>query len=220
LPLNGAWFAVPEKIAVDAVEEDEIRRERVRILLDRYVVIFPELLRREMEGFRWIDLFPTLRLMELAGEVIGGLFVEGVGGPQFALPGALKALSCPFDDPYWINAADPVSMCGLHGSPARLPERRKSTYLVFSGGKAVFVILREGKEIAGDISTAPPKAMDALSNLYSHLLCRDFSPQRKIRIEKVAGREAVSIGGLREHLEKSFEVHADFKALQIFRKHR
>jgi ATP-dependent Lhr-like helicase len=70
LPLPGNWFTVsaPEPPA-DFVEREEKNKDRVRVLLDRYGILFRELTARESPGFRWANVFRTLRLMELSGEV-------------------------------------------------------------------------------------------------------------------------------------------------------
>jgi hypothetical protein len=46
-------------------------------LLDRYGVIFRELIAREVTAFTWRELFQSLRLMELSGEVIAAISSQG-----------------------------------------------------------------------------------------------------------------------------------------------
>ena len=53
----------------DLLEIEERKKDRARMLLDRYGIVFRELLQREAPGFRWADVFRPLRLMELSGEV-------------------------------------------------------------------------------------------------------------------------------------------------------
>ena len=76
----------------DLLEAVELQKDRARLLLDRYGIVFRELLASELPGFRWKDVFSALRLMELAGEVTAGEFFEGLSGPQFATPEALSLL--------------------------------------------------------------------------------------------------------------------------------
>ncbi len=70
----------------------EREKERVRLLLDRYGVLFRELLQNELPAFSWGNIFRALRLMELSGEVLTGYFFEGVPGPQFISHEAFRML--------------------------------------------------------------------------------------------------------------------------------
>lgn len=112
------------------IERDEADRDRVRVLLDRWGVLFRSLLEREAPPLRWGRVFKTLRIMELSGEVVSGQFFEGVDGLQFAAPSALKRLLHPVDDDQvlWMSAADPASPCGLglDGYPPAKTGRRQS----------------------------------------------------------------------------------------------
>jgi ATP-dependent helicase Lhr and Lhr-like helicase len=64
-----------------------------RILLERYGVLFRALLERERVPIPWRELCRALRLAELAGDVLGGRFVDAFAGEQFALPSATPALN-------------------------------------------------------------------------------------------------------------------------------
>src|SRR5581483_10886933 len=57
-----------------------------RMLLERYGVVFRELLVRETILPRWRELLTGFRRLEDRGEVRGGRFVDGFIGEQFALP--------------------------------------------------------------------------------------------------------------------------------------
>ncbi len=62
------------------------------MLLDRYGVVFRELLARESIQPAWRELLITFRRMEDRGEVRGGRFVSGFLGEQFAMPEAVESL--------------------------------------------------------------------------------------------------------------------------------
>lgn len=67
--------------------------ERIaRQLLQRYGVVFRDLLARESIVSSWRDLLICYRRLESTGELRGGRFVSGFTGEQFALPEALEAL--------------------------------------------------------------------------------------------------------------------------------
>ncbi len=63
-----------------------------RQLLDRWGVVFRDLLVRETLAPAWRDLLVVLRRMEARGEIRGGRFVSGFVGEQFARPEAVDLL--------------------------------------------------------------------------------------------------------------------------------
>jgi len=153
----GNWFAVPEPPGdEDAVDELERQKEAVRLLLDRYGILFRELLAKEAPNLRWGSLFRAMRLMELAGELDAGQFYEGVDGLQFAAPQCLGLMRADLDSNalWWLNATDPASCCGLGVRGLEgLPERRASNLLVYHGAKLVIVARRSCKSL--DILVPP-----------------------------------------------------------------
>jgi len=87
-------------------------------LLRRYGVVFRAVLAREALLPPWRYLLGYLRRMEDRGEVLGGRFVDGFSGEQFALPeavGLLRKCREPRDDMCFtvINATDPLNLGGL-----------------------------------------------------------------------------------------------------------
>ena len=72
------------------------RRRRVEFfakhLLDRWGVVFRDLLARETLAPRVARLLIVLRRMEARGEIRGGRFVSGFVGEQFARPEAVDLL--------------------------------------------------------------------------------------------------------------------------------
>ncbi|MEZ5396623.1 MAG: hypothetical protein R2724_28065 [Bryobacterales bacterium] len=63
-----------------------------RQLLDRWGVLFRDVLARETLAPPWRDLLPALRRMEAQGEIRGGRFADAFVGEQFAKPEALDLL--------------------------------------------------------------------------------------------------------------------------------
>ncbi len=89
-----------------------------RQLLDRYGVLFPELLARDALSYRWRDLVRVLRRLEARGEIRGGRFVSGFIGEQFALPEAVELLrktknTEPDGSFIAISACDPLNLAGI-----------------------------------------------------------------------------------------------------------
>src|SRR5206468_12610268 len=85
----GRWTILQAEPPPDQVAAVEAA---CRMLLDRYGVVFRELLARESVLPKWRELLLTFRRLEDGGEVRGGRFVSGFIGEQFALPEAVESL--------------------------------------------------------------------------------------------------------------------------------
>jgi ATP-dependent Lhr-like helicase len=89
-----------------------------RRLLERWGVVFRDVIARESLAPRWRELLLTLRRMESRGEIRGGRFVAGFVGEQFALPEAIDALRAlrRSNEPapeLRLSAYDPLSLNGI-----------------------------------------------------------------------------------------------------------
>jgi ATP-dependent Lhr-like helicase len=218
---SGEWFRLPEATAPgDALEQEELNKDRVRQLLDRYGLLFRELLERELPALRWSRVFRSLRLMELSGELLSGQFFRGIPGLQFISPRAFRVLreGLEQDCVYWINALDPASPCalGLQGLDRPLPPRQASNHLVFHGPRLVLVSRRRGGELEIHV---PPEHVDLgeyLSVLKS-LLTRAFNPLRSVTIESINGERAARSAYLAT-LAEHFEVSRDTSSVKLRRR--
>ncbi|MEZ6014399.1 MAG: DEAD/DEAH box helicase [Planctomycetota bacterium] len=94
---GGRWSLFRAAGEVSAVarglEDERLHEALARVLLRRYGVLFRALLARERVPVLWRDLARALRLMELRGDVLGGRFVDGYAGEQFADPSAARLLA-------------------------------------------------------------------------------------------------------------------------------
>jgi len=189
------------------VEREELAKERARIVLDRYGVVFRQLLARELPALSWSRLFRSLRLMELSGEVLGGRFFQGVPGLQFASHAGFRTLSEGLRDDavWWLCAIDPASPCGLGlDELPELPPRGPSTHLVYHGHRRVVTSRRRGGEL--EIAAGPdhPRLADYLGFL-GVLLTRAANPVKVVKVETVNGEPAAESGYV-EALGRRFEV--------------
>jgi ATP-dependent Lhr-like helicase len=87
-------------------------------LLDRWGVVFRDLLARETLAPAWRDILVELRRMEARGEIRGGRFVSGFVGEQFARPEGLDLLrfirrTAASDEVMEIALADPLNLTGI-----------------------------------------------------------------------------------------------------------
>jgi len=211
----GSWLRLPAPPPPeDAIDAEELRRERVRLLLDRHGVLFRELLQRELPGLRWGPLFRALRLMELSGEVVTGQFFEGVQGVQFASHAAVRALMRGLDRDrvWWLTAADPASPCGL-GLDLDLPRRVPSNHLAFHGPDLVVLSERRGKSLDIRVPHDHPRLLDYLAFLDTQLT-RTAAPVRSIVVETINGDPAAD-SPYRPPLAGRFHVTGDRGTLHL-----
>jgi ATP-dependent Lhr-like helicase len=224
--LPGNWYGVPAPLpAEDWLEVEERAKDRARLLFDRYGVLFRELLQRELPAFRWGAVFRALRLMELGGEVLAGYFFRDVSGPQFASHEAFRSLrrQLPEDVVWWVNAADPASLCGVDAGPfkALLPRRLPGTHVVFRGAELAVVSERNAQALTfhvapDDVAPDDPDMSDCLA-LFRHMLERTCMPRRQLVVQEINGEDAVAsayVGPLRAH----FEVVAEHRHITLYRK--
>jgi ATP-dependent Lhr-like helicase len=219
----GNWFLLPQPSTLgeaELIEREEIRKDRVRVLLDRYGILFRELLARERAPFRWSDLFRTLRLMELSGEILAGYFFKGIPGPQFMSHPAFRAFQQepPEDAIFWLSAVDPASASGLplEGLRGTLPKRVEGTHLVYRGSRLVVVSQRSGRMLNVTAPPDDPRLSECLEFL-RHLLTRDYSPLRRVTIETINGEPAPASPYL-PALKELFDVVVDIKRVSLFRR--
>jgi ATP-dependent Lhr-like helicase len=123
-----------------------------RLLLNRYGVVFRELLARETFPFRWRDILITLRRLEDRGEVRGGRFVDGFLGEQFAWPLAVESLRAAREaracgETVSVSAADPLNLVGIIVPGERVP--------VLSGRWITFCDGIPAREGASLVASAP-----------------------------------------------------------------
>jgi ATP-dependent Lhr-like helicase len=187
-PSAGTWHVLPDRQPKGAMENAELEKERARLVLARYGVIFRELLEHELPLLRWSRLFRALRLLELSGEILSGHFFTGVPGIQFAIPEAIRALTDPLPGArtYIVHACDPASVCGLglDELPPHLPRRTSSNWTVWHESALVLVLQKDGRELFVEFEPADPRLAPALA-IYRLLLGREFSPLSSVTVETV-----------------------------------
>jgi ATP-dependent helicase Lhr and Lhr-like helicase len=112
-----------------------------RMLLNRYGVVFREVLTREAILPRWREVLMALRRLEDRGEIRGGRFVSGFLGEQFALPVAVESLRATRDqqnagETITLSAADPLNLVGIIVPGDRIPAV-SGHHVAFENGVAV-----------------------------------------------------------------------------------
>jgi len=218
---SGNWYLLPApQEPPDLLEREESNKDRVRVLLERYGILFRELLLRELPLLQWGRLFRTLRIMEMSGEILSGNFFTGIPGLQFMSHKAYRMLDqgLPSDQVYWLNAADPASLCGsgLEGVREQLPARLPSTHLVYHGVRLVLVSRRYGKELSIKTEADDPQLPEYLS-FFKVLLGREFNPRKRISVERINGISAASSAYAAPL--KAFGFEQSYDGLELWRKY-
>jgi ATP-dependent Lhr-like helicase len=223
-PSKGSWFRVdagsasgpPWGAEPDAMEREEANRDRIRQVLRRYGVVWREVLENELPPLRWGALFRSLRIMELGGEIVSGRFFEGIQGLQFASPEAFEELKAglPEEAVYWVNAADPASLCGAEPEALRgvLPPRVPSTHVVFRGGEVALVSRRHGRELEMRVPVGDPALQEYLG-VFRVMVDRDVRPLSAVHVETINGEPAPRSPYAKSLL--TFGFQEDYKRLTL-----
>ena len=222
VPLAGSWQRLKlPPVSDDRLEQEERNKDRARLLLDRYGLLFRELLQYELPLFRWQGVFRALRLMELSGEVLTGYFFQGIPGPQFISHEAFRRLQKPLheDQWFWLAANDPASLCGVpvKGLKKILPRRVGGTHLVFHGSTLALVSQQGGKRLRFHVPPDYPAIPSSFEFLHV-MMTRRFQPVRRVVIETINGEPAAA-SPYAEPLRDLFELSVGHRSITLFPKH-
>ena len=170
-PLQGRW-SLAEAVFRAVPDDPEARRRAwAELLLERHGVLTRELVRAEAFPGGFSALYPALTTLETLGAARRGYFVEGLGGAQFALPGAVERLRAQEEAPETalvIAAADPAQLYGAGlrwpDAAVRPPARRAGAHLVTVAGRPVLSVHAGGRSlrVLGRPDDVEP-ALDALA---------------------------------------------------------
>jgi ATP-dependent helicase Lhr and Lhr-like helicase len=133
-------------------------RAQAELMLERYGIVTREAVLSEGVPGGFASLYGEMSNLEMLGTARRGYFVEGLGGAQFALPGAVERLrSLPrADGRYLILAAtDPANPYGAgvpwpkrdRGQGGRRPSRSPGAYLLLRDGEPLLFVERGGRGI-------------------------------------------------------------------------
>jgi ATP-dependent Lhr-like helicase len=160
---SGRWSLV-ESLMATTPSATEIQTARASLMLDRHGVVTRSSVLAEGYPGGFTALYPVLAHLEETGRLRRGYFVEGLGGSQFALPGAVDRLRTePEPRLIALAAADPANTYGSSlpwpESPARLA-RDAGAYVLLHGGRLIgyldkgrknLTILPPGENLYGEI---------------------------------------------------------------------
>jgi ATP-dependent helicase Lhr and Lhr-like helicase len=186
--LTGALFA--------AADPSATRRAQAELLLERYGIVTREQVLAEGIPGGFSSLYGELAALETVGAARRGYFIEGLGGAQFALPGAVERLRAQRDDdaapPLVLAATDPAQPYGATlkwpKTESSRPARQAGAYVVLAGAEPVLFLERGGKGMqvlveAGDERIGP--CLEALAEAVRR------GRVRRLALERVDGEPIV-----------------------------
>jgi ATP-dependent helicase Lhr and Lhr-like helicase len=154
-------------------------RAIAELLLERYGIVTRETVLAEGVPGGFASLYGELVNLETLGTARRGYFVEGLGGAQFALPGAVERLRSLRDDeppgPLVLAATDPANAYGAslswpkrEDSPRR-PARAPGAYVVYLDSEPVLYVERGGKGLLPLREVKEEWLREALEALADHV---------------------------------------------------
>lgn len=147
---SGRWSLVAD-LCTPPASDAEWAAAWAELLLERHGILTRAGARGENVAGGLNTLYPVLDHLEETGRIRRGYFVEGLGGMQFALPGAVDRLRSvePGRGPVILAAADPANP---YGTLLPWPEpaegrvsRSAGAYVALHGGDPLLFLERGGK---------------------------------------------------------------------------
>ncbi|NUO48104.1 MAG: DEAD/DEAH box helicase [Polyangiaceae bacterium] len=197
---EGRWSLLP-KAPIAGISDTDRRTALANVLLERYGVVTREVVQAENIAGGFGAVYPILKVMEEAGRVRRGYFIEGLGAAQFARAGVderLRALRDPSTDAnaVLLAATDPANPYGAalpwpEGEPR--PQRAAGAHVILVDGALGAFIGRGDENIALFLPPEEPdrsRVATAVAVALSREL--DRGAKRAITIAKIDGIDAAS----------------------------
>ncbi len=143
-------------------------------------------------------IYSELTQLEVLGIARRGYFVEGLGGAQFAVPGAVERLRerrGGAEQALVLGAVDPAQAYGAalpwpKREGAKSPARVAGAQVVLVGGEPVLYLERGGKGLQTLVHAGDARLEPALAALAEHVRA-GRGAVRKLALEKVDGEPAL-----------------------------
>jgi ATP-dependent Lhr-like helicase len=231
--VQGRWSLTDSIFApagAPATPGPERRRALAELLLERYGIVTREQVLAEGINGGFAMLYDTFANLETLGVCRRGYFVEGMGGAQFALPGAVERLRAaqgaargagPDDGPLVIAAADPAQPYGAalawpkRDAQARRPARVAGAYVVLVDDAPLLYVERGGRGLltlaAGRGESAGARGADGEAAALVAALRALADAVRggrvpKLALERIDGEPAIASSLADELLELGFSA--------------
>jgi ATP-dependent helicase Lhr and Lhr-like helicase len=193
--VQGRWSLTEPLLRAD-VEPAARRRALSELLLERYGIVTREQVLAEGIVGGFSSIYSELSQLETLGIARRGYFLEGLGGAQFALPGAVERLRARSDDdasrPLVLAAVDPAQPYGAALSwpklEGRRPARAAGAYVVLVGGEPVLYLERGGRALQTLVARDDSRLEPALAALVEQVRAGAI---KRLALEKVDGEAAM-----------------------------
>jgi len=195
--VQGRW-ALTDTIFRREPEPGQRRRTQAELLLERYGIVTREQVLAEGIPGGFAILYDALSQLETLGVCRRGYFVEGLGGAQFALPGAVERLraqkAVEESAPLVLAATDPAQPYGAalpwpqRGDDQRRPARVRGAYVVLAGAEPVLYVEKGGRGIVTLADAGDPRLYAAFEALAQFVT---GGRGRKLSLERIDGEPVV-----------------------------
>ena len=185
------------------------RRALAELLLERQGIVTRDGVRAEGIPGGYGAVYGELRALETVGACRRGYFVEGLGGAQFALPGAVERLrelrDADESDALVLAAAEPAQPYGgVLPWPRRAAARAArvaGAHVVLLGGEAALYVERGGRSLLPLRDPDPEWLRPALTALVEWVRA---DRGRRLSVERFDGRPVVESDALPLLVEAGF----------------
>jgi ATP-dependent helicase Lhr and Lhr-like helicase len=196
--VQGRWSLTAPLLA-DAPGPGAKLRAQAELMLERYGIVTRETVLAEGIPGGFSTLYAELGNLELLGTARRGYFVEGLGGAQFALPGAVERLrSLPEADGSFqvLAATDPANPYGAalpwpKPPSGRRPARAPGAYVLLRDGEPLVYVERGGRSILRLAELDDALLAEAMSALAEAVSAGRLP---KLGVEKLDGEPVIGSG--------------------------
>ena len=198
--VQGRW-ALTDTIFRREPELGQRRRTQAELLLERYGIVTREQVLAEGIPGGFSSLYDALSQLETLGVCRRGYFVEGLGGAQFALPGAVERLraqrAVEESAPLVLAATDPAQPYGAalpwpqRADDQRRPARARGAYVVLAGAEPVLYVEKGGRGIVTLVDAGDRRLYPAFAALAQFVT---GGRGRKLSLERIDGEPVVGSG--------------------------
>lgn len=179
------------------------------LMLERHGIVTRETAIAEGIPGGFAAIYGELQNLELLGTARRGYFVEGLGGAQFALPGAVERLrSLPQGDGelLWLAATDPANPYGATLSWPKLEGTRRAAraagaYVGLREGEPLLYVERGGK---GLLRLAPLEGEELATVLGDLAAAAKDGKIEKLAIERLDGDAVIGTDAEAALIEAGF----------------
>ena len=184
----GRWSLVSTLVGAGANATERLHAE-AGLLLQRHGILTRDAVVAEGWAGGFAALYPVLRAMEESGRIRRGYFVEGLGGSQFALPGAVDRLRSMRDTESGVVALAATDPANPYGAVLPWPEsdgrlaRAAGAYCVLDSGRLVLYLEKGGRSLLthGEVTAGHVRALIELAAAVG-----------KLEVQKIDGEPAVA----------------------------